>query len=311
VDTNARTKVLFVLGPAYSGSTLFGLALGRHDRILNLGEAINLHHDYREQARCTCGSPLRDCHFWQAMQWELAQRASRGECPDAGLLRDEGGRSAIDRRGGLVKLLYPLVSMSALYRRPVIDRYRSVSRALFGAAATVGDAEYVVDLSKSPERLEILSADPALELWCVFLERSAEAVYASTLARPKRTRARFGFKALRESFWLAYRRRHMQRVYRRIAPGRRMRVNVEAFEREPGRVMAAVFDWLGLQAPGAPAGNGQRNVRLRDQHVFVGNRWLFETQEQEVTIAPGTSPRPLTRLQRLAFRVFNAGSGEP
>lgn len=299
--------MLFVLGPAYSGSTLFGLALGRHEDIVNLGEASNLHHDYRARARCTCGSPLRDCDFWQAVRRELAQRVNAGECPDAGLLREDAGRSEIDRRGGLVKLLYPLCSVFTLYRPAVIEQYRLVSRALFGAAAKVSGASYLVDLSKSPERLEILLADPALELWCVWLERDPEAVYASTMARPKRTRARYGLKALRESFWLAYRRRHMQRVYRGMAPRRRMRVDVAAFERDPGRVMASVAAWLGLPpAPGAPEGEGQRSIRLLDQHVYVGNRWLFGAQEQAVTIAPGTSPRPLTRAQRLAFRLFNA-----
>ena len=66
-----KPKIIVFSGHAFSGSTIFSLFLGKHPKIVNLGEIKNLENDYNENLNCTCGSKLSDYTFWQKIKIKL------------------------------------------------------------------------------------------------------------------------------------------------------------------------------------------------------------------------------------------------
>src|SRR6476659_9772003 len=61
-------RVLFIAGPARSGSTLLAMLLGATDGMVDTGElnyawrTVFLRNEY-----CGCGRRFRDCRFWSAV----------------------------------------------------------------------------------------------------------------------------------------------------------------------------------------------------------------------------------------------------
>src|SRR2546425_1217907 len=56
-------RVVFVASLYHSGSTLLDLLLGRHPRVVGLGE---IHYLLRLQPEpaCSCGAAVEECPFW-------------------------------------------------------------------------------------------------------------------------------------------------------------------------------------------------------------------------------------------------------
>src|SRR5216684_3880667 len=61
-----QTKVVFVLGDGYSGTTLLDLILGTHTRMLGVGEidAKTFNEFWDGNHLCTCLFRVHKCYFW-------------------------------------------------------------------------------------------------------------------------------------------------------------------------------------------------------------------------------------------------------
>lgn len=272
---------------------------------MNLGEVVNLEHDYNSHASCTCGSQLSSCRFWSrikaASDGLVAQSPSEGHLS----LTNKGTRDGIDKRGGLSRLITVFVSTLKVYPKSKIDAYINKSKTLFTLAGSERpEAKYLVDLSKSPERLELLLESEEFDVRCLYLDRDSAEVYASTMARPKLTRAKFGFKPFRESLWLAIRRRHMERIYAKVSPSNRKRVDWNNFLNRPKDVLEEISSWLDIE-PFAGDDNSVRDIDYTQQHIYVGNRWLFSRDLQGLRIEKGAKGHSLTPTQKVAYKLFN------
>src|SRR3954451_132987 len=90
-----RTRVLYVMGHGYSGSTLLTLLLDRDPRIATVGELGIAERAKAEttvdEYLCSCGQPIRRCPFWQAVVAGMAARGFDFDPWDASLeLRASG-----------------------------------------------------------------------------------------------------------------------------------------------------------------------------------------------------------------------------
>ncbi len=161
-----------------------------------------------------------------------------------------------------------------------------------------------MDLSKSPERLEIFIDNKNIDIWCLYLSRNLESVYASTLKRPKKTRSMYGPAALRESLWLALRQKHMNRIFKQIPFNRRLVVDWDKFVQHPVDSLQLITEWLDL----APYNDDNCDVRKIDhtkQHIYVGNRWLFKNNLKSTEISVKDLKGNLTPFQSFFFKIFN------
>lgn len=302
-----KPRVLYVLGLAYSGSTLFGLSLGQHEHVTNLGEVTNLEHDYRPKGPCSCGAVLEDCRFWTRLRSTL-EEAQRDQ-PEARRwnLSGSGVRSMLEQRKSVLRRLPVLLGAPPDYvlgKSGVAD-YLAKQEALFEAVATLGKTQVTIDLSKSHERLEILRRSTRLDLRVVYLRRDPRHLLHSNLKRGKRTRSHIRPKLLRELVLLRQRIRGCMRLVEAIGAERTRVVDWESLSREPERVLGEISEWLELKPQQAQF---QRSIEIptRGQHVFVGNRWLFRGPDRPVTIRPFGPLPSLAKVEQFGLRCMLA-----
>ena len=67
----APPKVIYITSSMYSGSTLLDLCLGSHSKMVSLGEICNLSKAFGNGDICSCGAPLPECPFWEAVEQKL------------------------------------------------------------------------------------------------------------------------------------------------------------------------------------------------------------------------------------------------
>ena len=297
--TDKRTKVIYVLGSAYSGSTLMGLALNKHAQITNLGEVTNLESDYCDRARCTCQQTLKDCAFWTTVKQAIEADASSASFN----LSARGKREYLDRRGGWEKIQLLLGrSLASTYSANYLKDYRTKNENFFTTVASAfPKSEYLVDLSKSAERLKVLLSSQRLDIWCIYLRRDPLKVYASTLKRPKRTRRFWGPKSLREAIWLKARTRDMEKTFSSVPAKRRITVDFVEFTTNPQAVLNGILTQLDLP----PLDNKSAEAFLihpSRQHIYVGNRWLFKPNLTDIPIRERSDTATLSPIQKLIFR---------
>ncbi|HEY4594166.1 MAG TPA: hypothetical protein VIJ61_17225, partial [Thermoanaerobaculia bacterium] len=161
------TRVVYIMGHGYSGSTLLTFLLSTHPQIATIGElgiAPQAKEDFGrpEQYLCSCRTPVRECGFWQRVSSEMAQRGHPFDVWDADL----------DFRvpdGGIADVL-----LRAVQRGPVLETARDVGLQIVPRARRQRDrivsrigslAEIVLrikgcdvflDSSKRPERATLM-----------------------------------------------------------------------------------------------------------------------------------------------------------
>jgi hypothetical protein len=305
-NKTAKVRLVHLLGPASSGSTLLGLLLGQHPDVLCLGEVMNHQHDYHPDGRCTCGATLGHCPFWSKITAGI--EGSSG--PWAGDLRFDGmaGHHSLDRKGGGWKRFFTVIGLPLpwVYGREVLENYARLNAEYFGFIDRQTPEKILLDLSKTPERLETLLQSGRLDIRCIMLTRNPYDVFGSTMKRPRVSRAKFRFKTLREAIWLNLRMRHQRKAFERLKPEQRRTITLEDLIRDPRAALDPVFQWLGLEPFEV-----QRRVDISEQHLFVGNRWLFGREDPVVEVSAGRASSTLTRRQRRVFQFVSAAFGNP
>ncbi len=269
------TTVVFVAGVGRSGSTLLESILGSLPRWIGVGETMHLpERGLRENQRCGCGESFFDCAFWSQVGTHAFGGWDRVDVDDwLGL----AGR--VDRNRNLPLLLRPNLS-----RDFAADHARLVERlgSLMLAAASVGDAEVVVESSKHPSYGLLLAADPRLDVRFVHVVRDSRGVaYSWTKKVPRPEIAdRVEFMptyppaqiALR---WLAWNGALSLVGARRALPS--LRIRYEDFVTDPTRVVQQVASFAGTAADDATVDDILERGAADGQHSVAGNPMRFGT----------------------------------
>lgn len=310
------TDIIYFLGAPYSGSTLFGLALGQHSEVLNLGEATNIEHDWTPHTLCTCGQTVENCEYWSRVKVQADADTSL----DAPILSTAAPWDRFDQRGGLWKIAVMFgAPLRWFWSAEHLRNYAARAQALFDLTAKeAGGARAIVDLSKSGERYMVLK-DAGFDPLLVYLYRDPSSLFASSIKRPKKTRRFWGPKVLREAFILRLRLSYNERIFHNTAPGSRARIYFSDFTHDPARSVARVLHLINEKNPEKPdlmMSEFEREIEVNSQHVFVGNRWLFTRDRSEPIIvealARSTTPADnFTRFERFVLRVAFLGFSGP
>jgi hypothetical protein len=293
-----------VLGHGYSGATLLGLALGTHAAVRNLGEVVNLEHAYHKNAQCSCGLKVVNCPVWQGLKNHIENRQLNINEIERWALSEAGKREAFDDRGGGINKIKMVLgkSLSSLFGEEYLKQYARKNTDFFARAFEYFGADVIIDLSKSPERLEVLLKHSNLEIYCLYLIRDPNEVYASNLKRPKQTRSKYGFKSIRESIWFRLRTNSYNRAFRKNQPSNRMILNWEDFTKSPVKKLNEICDWLDIDK----FTEEKMVINRLDQHNYTGNRWLHRNAEETITISERVSNKKLNKFEKFTFRLFNS-----
>lgn len=139
--TAERPTILYVGGSGRSGSTLLDRILGQVPGVVSTGELARLWDSgLRDNRRCGCGEPFRECPFWS----EVGQRAYGGWA-NVDLARVLYLGRTVRRHRYLALDAFPRLARSYLRRR---EELCAVLVPLYRSVAEVSRCRVVVDSSK-------------------------------------------------------------------------------------------------------------------------------------------------------------------
>lgn len=250
-----RTRVVFIAGPSYSGSTMLGLILGA-DPIARYAGETNQYMRRKDPSKrqafghrvCTCGAPYERCGFWSAVQRRYGLDANLNPAPGFSWQN--------------LRLMLRILSPWPLGRRAGSgSEYGDLLTVVHDVAtAADGDIVYVVDSSKSIQSLDALASAPAIELYVVHLIRDGAAVAASYKRRGYGAFHGLASWALVHVFlWLYVCRRRLACL----------RVDYETLCAPGGAEMARLNHFLGTRLD---PDDVARRVRGQRYHVLGGNQ---------------------------------------
>jgi len=275
------TKVIYIMGHGYSGSTLLTFLLSTHPQIASIGElgiAPRAKEDlHPEEYLCSCGKPVRDCGFWQRVSREMAERGHSFDIWEADLeFRGEENGAA----GGLTDLL-----LRAVQRGPVLetarhaglhllpgarrrrDRILSRIEALIDIVSTIKGCAVFLDSSKRPERATYMQRSGKFDMRVIHLVRDGRAVSWSSMKHLS-----IGPEAAARS-WLAD-NRGSEHARRYFPPDRWMTLRYEDLCADPDGTLARIHAFAGI-----PSRNGFHNFRATDHHIIGNQMRLSSTSE--------------------------------
>lgn len=274
-------RILYIAGMGRSGSTLLSRMLGQIPGFVSVGE---LNHLWRTGAparsadeRCGCGRTFATCPHWNAvLDCVFADPAEASEV--------EALRSGVDRIRYIPWMLGGFRPSSYARR---LDAYSRLLVRLYEAIARVSGAEVVVDASKDPSPLYLLSRLD-LDVRVLHLLRDPRGIAHSWMKRKRRLE----FVDRRE-----YMRRHPSWdsairffYYNALIEAARglhpafLRLRYEDVIADPERALRRICRHAGVEPPALDFLKG-RVVDLRTADCIVsGNPMRFDRGATELRI---------------------------
>jgi hypothetical protein len=274
------TKVVYIMGHGYSGSTLLTFLLGTHPQIATIGE-LGIAPRAKESTApeeylCSCHSPVRDCGFWQRVSREMAERGHPFDIWDADL-------DFRARDGVLADVL-----LRAVQRGPVLEAARTAGLSVVPGArrernrilARIGSLADVVarikgcdvflDSSKRPERATLMQRSGDFDMRVIHLVRDGRAVSWSSMKHLQLSPE----DAARS--WLAD-NQGSEHARRYFPSDRWLTLRYEDLCADPDGTLTRLHGFIGV-----PSTNGYHKFRAIDHHIIGNQMRLSSTAEIRV-----------------------------
>jgi hypothetical protein len=269
------TKVVYIMGHGYSGSTLLTFLLGSHPQIATIGELgiAPLAKTTPEEYFCSCRERIRDCGFWQRVSREMAERGHPFDIWDADLDFRAPGTVLSDvvlravQRGPVLETARTTALRVVPRARRELSRVLARIKALAETVTGIKGGSTFLDSSKRPERATLMQRFGGFDMRVIHLVRDGRAVSWSTMKNlnvdpQEATRS-----------WLAD--NHGCEHARRFFPASHwMTLRYEDLCTDPLKTLEKVYGFIGV-----PAKNGVNDFRSIDHHI-IGNRMRLSTTSE-------------------------------
>jgi hypothetical protein len=281
--TPTRTRVLSIVGPGRSGTTILGNILGEVEGITNAGEMRWLwRRGLMEQRPCGCGLPPVECPRWSAVLdrfWRERSREARADGLPAAI-----GSVLTAQRQVLLRRNRLRAIASATGRDTTWEalRYmRDVTALLCTSLAESTESRLIVDTSKLAHLAALLAGADEIDHYVLHVVRDPRAV-AFSWRRPKPVPVSGGgtttmvTQGMRTSVGFWSENCAGAELLRRHVPHHRwLFLRYEDFVASPKARVEEVLDFLSVPADG-PFVSGD-TVRLGTNHTLAGNPNRFRT----------------------------------
>lgn len=270
------TKVVYIMGHGYSGSTLLTFLLGSHPQIATIGE-LGIAPQAKttpEEYFCSCQEAIRDCGFWRRVSAEMAERGYEFDVWDSDLEFRVNGGGLSDvilravQRGPVLETARGAALQVFPHARRQLSRILGRIRSLAEIVTGLKGCSTFLDSSKRPERATFMRRFGGFDdMRVIHLVRDGRAVSWSSMKN-----VGLGPDEAARS-WLADNRgsEHARRFF---PADRWMTLRYEDLCTDPRGLLEKVYGFIGV-----PAKNGLDDFRSVDQHI-IGNRMrLSRTSE--------------------------------
>jgi hypothetical protein len=319
-----RTRLVYLLAPSHSGSTLLALLLAGHREICTVGELKATSLGDVSRYRCSCGELLRACPFWTAVAREMSTDAGPFDIGAAGTDLGSGASPYVRRllrplhRGAFSESFRDVALHLSPAWRARLAAFQLQNARLARTACRLSGKSVIVDSSKVAIRLKYLLRNPALDIRVIRVIRDGRAV-ALTYMDPARF-ADAGDPQLRgggsggdrasERLAMADAAREWRRsteeaeaVLSRLPRERWTESRYEDLCRDPVATLRRLFAFVGVdpehEVRDRPPeyhvlGNGMRFDRQRP--VRLDERWREELGPADLAVFDGVAGALLRRL---------------
>ena len=268
-----RIKVLHIAGTGRNGSTLLGSILGQCDGFTNVGELIDIGLNLApKRPPCGCGTQLSGCHRWKAVVNELFQSVDQTFIPRMHRLR---GVETMRRN---LPYLITSAGLRKLDRR--FAKARTDLETLFRAIQKEFKSTVIVDSSKQPMYLHLLSSIEAIDLYVVHLIRDPRALALAYERRVEREGYVLHMSPFRTSVqWL--RRNSAIEFLTRNSRRKPLRIRYKDLAARPYDIASTIVKFAGENCAKLPF-EDEHIVNLRALHTVAGNPNRFITGRVEI-----------------------------
>ena len=262
-----KPKLIYIVSPRYSGSTLLSFLFACHPDVATIGERKKFYTkairgpvpgDTENANQCSCGQPFLECEYWQDLKNELASRLDESKWN-----RDFPQFKAFKNKKLNYFFCRWLESSIARNRRPFwipgYDRVRKMAETNGELIRIVLEKEgkaTFVDSSKPIRQAIMLSLLDEFELTIVNLLRDPRAQISSALKYNPWTLEKATQNLLDEC-------RLNKRIFQTFPP-KKIDLAYETLCRNPELVMNRVFDFCGMTK------DVEFNIRGETRHI-MGN----------------------------------------
>jgi hypothetical protein len=300
-----KTKVVYVVGPPFVGSTFLGALLSVHPQIEAGGELAmwaRSWHRANPGRMCACGRLRIECPFWHDVQ----ERWLDGLTPVAWQSYDVLQNRIESRAYPFRRAVNPGRSSSDF------DEYRRMTAALYRSVSEVSGRPVVVDTSKRAPRASAISRVDELHTVVIHLVRNGLNFLDSSLRRRKRISpddAHLQYRAFRLGRFWSHRNYTAERVMTLNRNGG-VRLRYEDLVANPCEALESVGRALEIDMK--PVQDHVRMGRpVSYRHLATGSRHRklgAKPLHADFASPPDLDPR-LTRAFRLGARLASRRYG--
>lgn len=241
------TKVVYILGTARGGTSIFGRVLATLEGAVHGGELRRLWNPGLQPGHtCGCGKPPSDCPIWSKL---LVPGATYMEPSLREVARLQ--EQAAPEHHSWWKALKILRSSATPEPTSDEGRYRAAFSALYNAFARESGSSVVIDGSKNPADAALLLHSPEVRMYCVQIVRDPRGVAFSRRKRrapSEPTRASPVETAKTAAYWLV-RHQSFEAIRRRYGQDRALLIRYEDFIDAPSAIVSSVARLVGTKAP--------------------------------------------------------------
>ncbi|MGI8692705.1 MAG: sulfotransferase [Geodermatophilaceae bacterium] len=275
-----RTKVLSIVGPGRSGTTILASVLGEVHGVTSAGEVRWLWlRGVLEQRSCACALPPAQCPLWSVvLDRVLGSRAA-----------DDGGDSpAVREILAAQRDLGTLLNRWRLMRSvgghgkawPALLRMQAANGEVISTLAERTQAELIVETSKRAQDAAVFASMDSIDHYVLHVVRDPRAV-AYSWRRKKPTGPGMARRTMSTRRLLPSAKRWAENcvgaelLRRQIPRDRWLFIRYEDFSNVPRATVDRVLEFLDVDAK-APFDDAD-TVTLRPNHIVAGNPSRFRT----------------------------------
>lgn len=263
-----KRKIIYILSPSFSGSTLLTLLLAQHSDIATIGELKATAMGDIGAYICSCGVPITDCSFWSSLQMKMLDRNLSFEVDKFGT--HFGSESSFRKKilGAQVRgtLFESIRSLCIRLYPPLRREFASIvnqNKILIDHICELQDAPVFMDGSKDPNRLLYLLNSDKWDVEVVKITRNGRAQCNSRRQKERNPVDYLG--AIKE--WRGT-VRQIDSLGRRIKKEKLHELKYEDLCSEPAEVLNSLFESIGLSR----LERDWVNVELKQsEHHILGN----------------------------------------